>query len=510
MGAVKNYDDFINRIRSLDISLEKMRVRNIEIDKKTRCVTYVFICDKTVSEELKQKIADCVDDMTSRTFLKVHIKVDKIVSDPELINFKILEYVRINHPSVSIFLSSEDVESRVEGDKIFYKIKLTEGFVDTFRTHGGLKNLDRYLSTEFCSDVIGAVESKKDEELPDLTQEEVYISELQKVSYRTINVSDIVVIDDIYMPSVARYIEDIEDGSNTVCGTIIRINEKVTAKGKPYFVLTIDDTTKMLSGVYFSKKNTLDKIRDLKEGDTIISSGVYGEYRDSKSFTFEKINRCSFPSDFIKEKKPGKVAPRNYSLIFPEKATVIKADTVFSKQEFTPKVLMENDYVVFDLETTGLDPQSDYITEIGAVKIKKGKIEEQFTTLLSVPIPVPEKIVSLTGITDELLENKPTIEQVFPDFMKFIDGTILVVHNAGFDPLFIRRIARQEDYEFINKVLDTIAISKQQLPSLRKYDLHTLADHFGIVFHHHRALSDAYATAEAFIELMRLNEMKNK
>ncbi|MBR3804429.1 MAG: hypothetical protein IKJ14_03720, partial [Clostridia bacterium] len=81
---------------------------------------------------------------------------------------------------------------------------------------------------------------------------------------------------------------------------------------------------------------------------------------------------------------------------------------------------------------------------------------------------------------------------------------ILVAHNAEFDLKFIKRFAGAEEYEVKNKVLDTVEIARANLPQLRRHDLHTIAEHFGIVFHHHRALSDSYATAEAFIELMKI------
>jgi DNA polymerase-3 subunit alpha (Gram-positive type) len=103
-----------------------------------------------------------------------------------------------------------------------------------------------------------------------------------------------------------------------------------------------------------------------------------------------------------------------------------------------------------------------------------------------------------------MVKDSPKIGAIIPDFMKFIDGAILVAHNAEFDLKFIKRFAGGEEYEIKNKVLDTMEIARSCLPQLRHHDLHTIADHFGIVFHHHRALSDAYATAEAFIELMKI------
>ena len=147
---------------------------------------------------------------------------------------------------------------------------------------------------------------------------------------------------------------------------------------------------------------------------------------------------------------------------------------------------------------------SNGITEIGAVKISNGKVVEQFTSLIKPDYAIPREIVELTGITEELVKDAPKISAVIPDFMKFIENSILVAHNAEFDLKFIKRFAGAEDYEVKNKVLDTMELSRQCLPQLRRNDLHTIADYFNITFHHHRALSDSYATAELLIELMKL------
>jgi DNA polymerase-3 subunit alpha (Gram-positive type) len=106
-----------------------------------------------------------------------------------------------------------------------------------------------------------------------------------------------------------------------------------------------------------------------------------------------------------------------------------------------------------------------------------------------------------------MVKDSPKIGAVLPDFMKFIEGAILVAQNSDFDMKFVKRFAGAEEYEVKNKVLDTLELARAHLPMLKKHDLHTLAEHFGIIFNHHRALSDSYATAEIFIELMK---MRNK
>ena len=196
--------------------------------------------------------------------------------------------------------------------------------------------------------------------------------------------------------------------------------------------------------------------------------------------------------------------PKDYKVIFPEPATTIKVKSVFDMDETLPQELTEKEYVVFDLETTGLDLMSNGITEIGAVKIVNGKITEQFTTLVKPDYKISEENEKITGISEEMVKDAPKIGTVIPDFMKFIDGAILVAHNAEFDIKFIKRFAGAEEYEVKNKYLDTVEMARAHLPQLKRHDLQTCADHFGISFHHHRALTDVYATAEIFIELMKI------
>ena len=130
------------------------------------------------------------------------------------------------------------------------------------------------------------------------------------------------------------------------------------------------------------------------------------------------------------------------------------------------------------------------------------------TTLVKPDYRISAENESITGISEEMVKDSPRIGAVLPDFLKFIEGCTLVAHNSDFDMKFIRRFASIEEYEVTNPVMDTVAMFRQYVPQMRKADLQTVADYFNIVFHHHRALSDSYATAEAFIELMKIKAKK--
>lgn len=504
MYTVKSSNEFIEDIKSLDEKLKNIRLSGIEIKREDKSVHYSFICDQMVSEDLQRSILKEAEKITSPAFSSVHISVRKIVSNDQLINVEIYKYLSENYPSISIFLKPTDVYSAVVGNLVKYVLKLTKDGVDYVAKNGTLNKLNEFLGKRFCSDFVGSTEIKAEDETISLLSEEVYADELQKIEHRTIRVKDVVVIDDINMGDLAIYIEDAVAGEVTVCGKITEITEKQTKNGKPFFIIHLDDTTGKTSGVYFTKKSSYNHIRALVVGDEIIARGSIGEYNGRRSFTIDKINRCTFPQDFVKKDRYKKSIPHDYKTVFPSEAKTVRVKSVFDAEDNLPAELTEKVYVVFDTETTGIDFMNNGLTEIGAVKLVNGKITEQFTSLIKPDYKITEENVAITGITEEMVKDAPKISAVIPDFLRFVDNTILVAQNADFDMKFIKRFAGAEDYEVKNKVIDTLEMARSLLPQLKRHDLHTLAEHFGIVFHHHRALSDSYATAEVFIELMKI------
>lgn len=168
------------------------------------------------------------------------------------------------------------------------------------------------------------------------------------------------------------------------------------------------------------------------------------------------------------------------------------------------------EFIVFDIETTGLSAINDAITEIGAVKIRDGQVVDTFAQLINPERPIPDFIKELTGITDDMVRDKPTIDQVIPKFSEFIGQGILVAHNASFDVGFIREKMRLNNISLNNPVLDTLELSRIVFPELKSFRLNNLAKHLGVSLeNHHRALDDAMATKDIFIKILELLEERN-
>ena len=159
----------------------------------------------------------------------------------------------------------------------------------------------------------------------------------------------------------------------------------------------------------------------------------------------------------------------------------------------------KDEFIIFDIETTGLSPLTCAITEIGAVKWKNGEVIDTFSTFVNPEMPIPENIVRLTGITDEMVKDAPSVKDAVSAFLDFAGGSILVAHNANFDTSFIKQACEVNGLEFANPYLDTLALSRHLNPTLKRHRLDTLQEYYGLEsFNHHRACDDAKMLGDIF------------
>ena len=176
--------------------------------------------------------------------------------------------------------------------------------------------------------------------------------------------------------------------------------------------------------------------------------------------------------------------------------------------------LTEEVYVVFDLETTGLYPNSgDSIIEIGAVKIKDGKIIDRYDELINPGKLLSDEIIKITGINNEMLKDKRNEEECVKDFMKWIGDLPMVAHNAKFDISFIDMALKKYNLgELNNIVIDTLGLSRYLESSERYHNLATLVKRYNIPWDedkHHRADYDSEGTALIFDKMLRKLELNN-
>ena len=171
---------------------------------------------------------------------------------------------------------------------------------------------------------------------------------------------------------------------------------------------------------------------------------------------------------------------------------------------------LSHTFVAFDIETTGFSPMYNHIIEIGAVKIRDGKIIDRFGEFVNPGEPIPFHIEKLTGISDDMVVDSPDIFVVLPQFLEFCKDAVLVAHNADFDTGFISYNAKEVlGQDYAPTYIDTVAMARALMPKLSKYKLDTVAKNLNISLdHHHRAVDDAECCGEIFIKLCEMLEKK--
>ena len=165
---------------------------------------------------------------------------------------------------------------------------------------------------------------------------------------------------------------------------------------------------------------------------------------------------------------------------------------------------MYDTYVSIDLETTGLNPKRDRIIEIGAIRVERGEIREEFSTFVNPGRKLEERITELTGIRDEDLAEAPELDEVFPKLLDFMGDFPLLGHSILFDYSFLKKAAVDRKLTFERSAVDTLQIARKYLPDLPHRNLEYLCRYYEIPHHAHRALEDAKATDRLFRKLAEL------
>ena len=160
---------------------------------------------------------------------------------------------------------------------------------------------------------------------------------------------------------------------------------------------------------------------------------------------------------------------------------------------------IDTTYCVLDLETTGFSAATEKITEVGIMKLKDGEVIDEFSCFVNPEKHIPQRVSEVTNITDDMVADAETIDKVFPKILEFLEDSVIVAHNAGFDVGFLKQNAKSLGYNFDYTYLDTLSLAKDLFPDYKKYKLGKIAENLGIkVEVAHRALDDVDTTVKVF------------
>ncbi len=358
-----------------------------------------------------------------------------------------------------------------------------------------------------------------------------------------------------------KMIDIAEDTSEVALrGQVFFTEEKELRSGKILFTFSLYDGTDSISAKLFLEpevRNTLAE--EIKNGSFIALRGLISEDRFSKELAVERVYGIKKTDDFLNtEKRQDLSSEKRVELhchtkmsasdgvseikdiikeavsfghkalaitdhgvvhAFPEAAIFVKEKKLDIKILYgmegylvdDTKALVTNskgqsldsDYVVFDLETTGLNAKNVKIIEIGAVKVRNGEIIDRFSEFVNPGEPIPYRITDLTGIRNDDVKNASTIDVILPKFREFCGDSVLVAHNAEFDTACIKYRSADLHIEWDFTHADTMTIARFLHPEKAQFSLEQVARLFSVELKdHHRAVNDAECTAGIFIKML--------
>lgn len=503
-------DEILSELRSSRENLKNAIIRGVTLERAQKLVTVNIVTDVAFTADDRAAAEKTIEKYVPDYF-KTAVEISKLSPDCEMVQKKIREGLDIASKAVSATVSDDDISVEKCADGFNYTISVSKSLAPADLC----ERVNKFLQSVYCGNFYGSLtQSKKN--IQDLEVEETYDEPEFEMPVRTFEINGFEFLEGEKIQKTAVYLSDLNLVRNDVvlCGEIEDVRERsyVNKSGteKKYYIFQINDKTASATITYFTRLKSIEKIQKLKVGDSIVCTGVNEDFRGSLRFTAKTIDFGKIPDGFVPEKRQSKPVPRYYKTVRPQPFTDLEQTDLFT-QKTVPECLLGKSFVVFDLETTGLNssPVSgnmDKIIEIGAFKVVDGVITESFTTFVNPRKKLSDEIIALTGITDEMVENAPACEDVMPDFYKFCDGCILVGHNAAsFDFKFVDYYCSAVGYILERKIIDTYPLS-QELLFLNNYKLNTVAEKFGVTFNHHRAIDDALATAKIFIELIRIKK----
>lgn len=497
---------------------ENLQLKEVVVKKREGVCTITFLYPSTVkelSDDEKQEIINWLRGNLSLEKIDLKVKFMRVFVEEKLILKALQSFFDKRYKLITAYVMLDNFKVEITNIDVLVNIELTSRMIDFFAEHKIVAELSKYLKTNFLVDfTINLVENKN-------LQDEVDIENVQmKTTYRLPQRYSVEVVKDLVgfgitpKPEYLSFINAPKE-SVIVAGFIKKFERKdyVAKSGKhvgeqkTFFSFQLADGKGKIDCIYFSSKRNVAVMEELQECDYVLAHGDVKLNQIGKLCLY--IDKLALATQMeVEEATPTTkedVVPLG-PVVEIEKLTALEQDSMFElKDKYNSKIMGKN-IVVFDIETTGLDPENDQIIELGAVKIENGNVIEKFSTFVKPTKRIPYEVVELTGITEDMVADAPPIDLVIKEFYDFTRGCTISGHNVlGFDIKFIRREGAIRNLEFDNPIIDTMKEAQSsRLLKINRFNLSTVVKALGLTLEGaHRAWNDAYATAQV---LLKLNE----
>lgn len=513
--------DFINK--KTNNAYESFKLVSVIFDRNARACTFKFLYKDTCKDDDRETLARLIKEYLNEE-VEIIVKLKKAYVDVDLVKTVINNYVSRHSGSLGDGVLKDDIAVDIS-NSIVATISCNSFAYGYLSSPDAKADILAYIQGFFFEPVY--IELKKKDMLEmdtnddDLILPEAFMleeeSEQKEIRHNNVKLDEEIKFKGIngnplMIESVDTSMESVE-----IAGELLFLNERTfeskrkdkegNAQTKTYFSFTLKDATARMNVVYFPTKETLELAKEiLVEHKTVIVSGQAEEFNGRVNFKAKHIGLCEILPEVVEgntvaievKKEPN----ANYIFVKPEPYIELSQDNFLAEKVEIGKYLYEHDVVVFDIETTGLDALTCEIIEIGAVKISNGKITETFETLIKPKAHIPDEIVNLTGITDDMVKDCHSIKQILPDFYKFCYDTTIMAYNIDFDYKFINIAGMKLGYNFDMPQIDAMYLARAFIPGLKNFKLGTVCKRLGVSLENaHRAVHDATATAEVVIKL---------
>ncbi len=474
---------------------------------------YPFNHEELTNEE-RDQLTNYIREFLSLN-AKVRLKLKKSFLDDNLIIKEIQNYFEAEHKALLPYIFQENIKINSNEFDIKVNIGLNQDIFSILDETQIIINLTNFLTKRFIASFEVTLYENQERLPEELDFEDIPMP----ISPRTPRYK-VQILNSLFGGDISpnpEYINDNKKPKDSVilAGIItdltkknyIAKNGKRKGQEKCLYKFNLTDE-KSIECVHFSTKTSQPVMDKMEDGMYVLCLGhIQTGLGGGISYTIKRMALAQKCALEIKEVQP--LTNINHKrVVFPEKIISSSQGNLFEEGPKYNDYIMSNTFVVYDLETTGLDTESCEIIEIGAVKVEEGKIKEKFSTFVKPKGKIQAEATAVNGITNQMVAHAPDVQNAILDFYEYTRGCILSGYNiVGYDMKVLKNVAAKFGIKFDNEIMDVIILARQSNLRTPNYKLGSVVSALGLTLKDaHRAYNDAFATAEVLLELSKLKK----